>query len=61
MKITIKSNDYGMGFYGDDKPLFWHKDGNCVISLLEQVVNLGATSVEYIGEITDAEVENEFA
>jgi len=61
MKITIKSNDYGMAFFGDGDPLFWHKEGNCVISLLEQVVNLGATSVEYIGEITDAEVEQDFA
>lgn len=61
MKITIKSNDYGMGFYGDGKPLFWHKDGHCIISLLEEVVNIGATSIEYIGEITDAEEDRDFA
>ena len=61
MKITIKSNEYGMGFYGDTKPLFWHKDGDDVVALLGDVVGLGATSVEYIGEITDAEVEQDFA
>ena len=62
MKITIKSNDSGMGFYGDGKPLFFHKDGHCTITLLQAIVALGATSVEYIGEFKSYdEVEKDFA
>lgn len=61
MKITIKSNDSGMGFYGDDKPLFYYKDGHCTITLLQQIVGLKAESVEYVGELSDAEMETDFA
>ena len=62
MKITVKSNDYGYGFYGDDKPLFWSKSGDCLIGLLEELINqFRATSVEYIGEIDDDEMEQDFA
>jgi len=61
MKITIKGNDWGMGFYGDAKPLFYHKDGHCVISLLQEIVKLKPASVEYVGELSDKEMEADFA
>lgn len=61
MKITIKSNDYGLGFYGDGKPLFYSKSGDDLIALIQQVVELKSESVEYDGELSDTDMEQDFA
>lgn len=61
MKITIKGNDCGMGFYGDTKPLFFYKDGDDLVALLQTVTNLKAASLEYVGELSDTEMEVDFA
>ena len=61
MKITIKSNDCGLGFYGDGKPLFYSKSGDDLIALIQQVVALKSESVEYDGELSDTDMEQDFA
>ena len=61
MKITIKSNDCGLGFYGDGKPLFYSKSGDDLIALIQQVVTFKPDSVEYDGELSDTVMEQDFA
>ena len=61
MKITIKGNDCGMGFYGDAKPLFYHKDGDDLVALLQTITKLKAVSLEYVGELSDTQMETDFA
>lgn len=62
MKITVKGGPHGgYGFYDGTNPLFFSKWGDDPIALIEQVLSVGATDIDYAGEMTEAECEKDFA
>lgn len=61
MKITIKSNDYGIGIYTEDgSPFRFFQYGDDLIRLLSELSKLPVTDVEVTRFINEEEYERDF-